>query len=92
MSVKSAEIVWNEIKDQSGEINASLRNSPHLLELNILISQSLNTIFSGVDSDLETIERASQQLPETIPTLSGDTQAYFAKLIRICHLLLEDKQ
>jgi len=90
MSLKSAEIVWNEIKEQSRQITSSLSSTPHLLETNVLLTQNLNSIFSGQDPDIETLKRASEQLPNSIPSLNGDTQTYFAKLYRVCDLIIQD--
>ena len=90
MSIKSANAIWNEIKEQSGQMNASLSSTPHLLETNVLLTQSLNSVFSGQEPDVETLKRASEQLPNSIPSLSGDTQTYFAKLYRICDLIIQD--
>lgn len=93
MSISSAKIIWNEIQPQTQQIHNGLGNCGQLLEISAMLSQRLNAIFSGKqklsDRDMRTLEDAAAQLPQVIPNLSGETQVYFAKLFRICDLIIQ---
>ena len=95
MTIASAKIIWNELQ-QAPAINNSKQSidGVNLQQLAQELTSILQFLLSAAQQPeiqlLAKLKQLSTQLPSIIPKLSGEQQVYFAKLYRICDLVLSE--
>ena len=95
MTIASAKIIWNELQ-QAPAINNSRQSidGVNLQQLAQELTSILQFLLSAAQQPeiqlLAKLKQLSTPLPSIIPKLSGEQQVYFAKLYRICDLVLSE--
>lgn len=94
MTLHAARTIWEDIQNHPlNEFYSSSRQDfLNLLELNLQIKIEIENVFQNPHNGKYriAIKESSDKLPSLIPSLNGETQVYFAKLYRICQLILEN--
>lgn len=91
MNLHAARTILNEIQYSPLIELASSRHRDLLTSLNDKMKLEIENIFQNSQSveHRMALEEISDKLPAIIPELEGQTQVYFAKLYRVCRLLLD---
>jgi len=94
MNISAIRSTWEELQQSvyATELQSSLINNLDLKLLRSNLTTQLNKFLcSKTDAtiDLKPFTQDTEKLENIIPKLNGNEQVYYAKLYRICKLLLD---